>query len=353
MTKRINEEFLNQLVELETGKAQPLFHTFPVINIFREDEEKVKEPVRRNTGDPLLADWKGVAVSFNPSFDGDAVVRAEMEGTCFVEEDPFLQDFILFPDTDGEDRKECARNGYIGLKPTLGTISRYGMMTNVPSMTQVAIGAKNAISCGKVLEAVAAVDKRDSMSRDCYIYEFVDAAKEEIKGMKIAVPSELYGIELDEEKRKAFQKIQTSLEEHGAVMEQVELGWMEYVLPVSDIIKACETAMNLSGYEEHLPEELLEEVNLGKELLHGENYEKYYLKALKVRSLIKDTIDIMLKDYSLLLVPYVEEEDVYSMAANLAGVPAMAHPCKVVMLAGAGYETNLLKTAAFLEKEVL
>ena len=199
MTKRINEEFLNQLVELETGKAQPLFHTFPVINIFREDEEKVKEPVRRNTGDPLLADWKGVAVSFNPSFDGDAVVRAEMEGTCFVEEDPFLQGFILFPDTDGEDRKECARNGYIGLKPTLGTISRYGMMTNVPSMTQVAIGAKNAISCGKVLEAVAAVDKRDSMSRDGYIYEFVDGLKEEIKGMKVAVPSELYVIVLDEE----------------------------------------------------------------------------------------------------------------------------------------------------------
>lgn len=351
MASRINEEFLNHLAELETGKAQPLFHTFPVINIFREDDSKVAETLRRNTGDKLLLDMKGVAVSFNPSFDAEAVIRAELEGARFEEEDPFTQDFVLFPDTDGGDIKECALNGYIGFKPTLGTISRYGMMTNVPSMTQVAISARNAEGCAKVLEATAAVDKKDSMSRDCYIYEFVAALEESVQGMKIAVPTKTYGMELSEEKKAAFEKILFILEENGAEIERVEFDWLEYAPFIADMVKTCETAMNLSGYEDHLPLDLLEEVKLGNFLLNEENYETYYVKALKVRSLIKDTIDIMLRDYGLILVPFVEGEDVYSISANLAGVPSMAHPSGVFMIAGANYENNLLRTAVVLEME--
>lgn len=353
MTNRINEEFLIHLAELETGKAQPLFYTFPVINIFREDDSKVAETLRRNIGDKLLLDRKGTAVSFNPSFDAEAVVRAELEGAEFVEEDPFTQDFVLFPDTDGGDIKECALNGYIGFKPTLGTISRYGMMTNVPSMTQVAIGAKNVEDCAKVLEAVAAVDKKDSMSRDCYIYEFVAALEENVQGMKVAVPAKTYGMELSGEKKEAFERILSILEEKGAEIERVEFDWLEYAPFIADMVKACETAMNLSGYEEHLPEELLSEVEIGNFLLNQENYETYYVKALKIRALIKDSIDIMLRDHRLILVPFVEGEDVYSISANLAGVPAMAHPSGVFMLAGANYENNLLNIASILEKEVL
>lgn len=351
MTSRINEKFLNHLAELETGKAQPLFHTFPVINIFREDDSELSKTVRRNTEEPLLADKKGVAVSFNPSFDAEAVVRAELEGAEFVEEDPFTHDFILFPDTDGGDIKECARNGCIGLKPTLGTISRYGMMTNVPSMTQVAIGSKNVEDCAKVLGAVAAVDKKDSMSRDCYIYEFVAALEENVQGMKVAVPAKTYGMELSGEKKEAFERILSILEEKGAEIERVEFDWLEYAPFIADMVKACETAMNLSGYEEHLPEDLLEEVELGNFLLNQENYEMYYGKALKVRSLIKDSIDIMLRDHGIIFVPFVEGEDVYSISANLAGVPSMAHPSGVFMIAGANYENNLLRTAVVLEME--
>lgn len=351
--KHSHKEVLEWLEELDTGKAQPLFHPFPIINIFCEDgEEKITNVKEKSDEDKLLLGMTGMARGFSKDFKGEAVKRAEAEGAKMNEGSP---EFWLEADNNGISLKNSAAMNMVALKATFGTISRHGLCVDTPSLTQVAIGAKSVTACAKILEAVAAVDKKDPMSRDCYIYDFTEALGDNLDGMKIAVPFEMFGVQPTKVQLTAFGRICDTLEEKGAVIEGVDMEWEEYILPVNQMIAACERTMQVKD-RENMPDLLKYDVELGDFLLDRENYEKYYLKLLKVRSLIKDSFDKLLRDYAVLMVPYVWEEDIYLAGANLAGLPSMAVSIAPAgseyygmagaqMVAGANQEKNLLKAA--------
>ena len=354
MLKQKHEAMIAKLAELDTGKAQPLFHTFPVINIFREDEEgKEKNVHEKKEEDKLLVGKTGMIRGFSEYFKGEAMVCAEAEGADFGDGDGPV-DFVIDPDGDGLTLKSNVSLGYVALKATLGTISRYGMVTNTPSLTQVAVSANSVTNCAKVLEAVAAVDEKDSMSRNCYIYDFTEALTDDLSDMKIAVPTDFYGLNLTEPQWASFARICTVLQEKGAQLEEVELQWEEDILPIHEMVAACEKTMNLSG-KTGLSDIDQYDLELGEYLLNRDNYE-IYLKVLKVRSLIKDMFDILLRDYSLLLVPFTWSDDIYFAGANLAGLPALAMSVTpndmmgqrntgAQMIGGANQEKNLIRAA--------
>lgn len=322
MLKQKHVTFLEQLEELDTGKAQPLYHTFPVINIFREDGEDKKETILRKHEDRKLLEGKNGAVrGFCEALEAETVARAKVEGASF---DQGEAAFILEPDCDGLTLKSHASLGWVSLKATLGTTSRYGMGATAPSLTQIAVSARTVEDTAKVLEAVAAVDKKDPMSRDCYIYDYTEGLQEDLTGMVVAVPEQFYELQISEPQRAVFSNVCAILEKKGATIETVELPWEEYIMPVHECITACEKTMTLSGMD-GLTDMDQYDLELGDFLLSRENYEMYE-KTLKVRSLIKDSYDLLLRDHSILLVPYTWGDDIYFAGANLSGLPTLAMP---------------------------
>lgn len=322
MLKQKHKAFLEKLTELDTGKAQPLYHTFPVINIFREDGEDKDEVILRKHEDrKLLEGVNGTVRGFCDALEAETVARAKVEGASF---DQGEAAFILEPDSDGLTLKSYASLGWVSLKPTLGVISRYGMGATAPSLTQVTVSARNVEDTAKVLEAVAAVDKKDPMSRDCYIYDYTEGLQDDLTGMTIAVPETFLGLQLSEPQKAVFSNACTLLQEKGAVIEKVELPWDEYIMPVHEMITACEKTMTMSGMT-GLNDIDQYDLELGNFLLDRENYE-IYEKILKVRSLIKDSYDLLLRDHNLLLVPFTWSDDIYFAGANLSGLPTLALP---------------------------
>ncbi len=363
MLKQKHEAIMAELAELDTGKAQPLFHTFPVINIFREDEDGKKEAILRKREDRKLLEGKNGAVrGFCDALEAEAVARAKVEGASF--EEGAIQ-FLMEPDCDGLTLKSQASLGWSALKPTLGTISRYGMGATAPSLTQIAVSAKTVEDTATVLEAVAAVDKKDSMSRDCYIYDYTEGLEEDLKGMVIAVPEQFFALQLSEPQKALFANVCEILQEQGVVIEKVELPWEEYIQPIHEMVTACEKTMTLSGMT-GLSDVDQYDLELGNYLLQRDNYEMY-TKVLKMRSLIKDAFDLLLRDHSVLLVPFTWGDDVYFAGANLSGLPTMAFPimpgsdraaedvkiqCNtgIQMVAGANQEKTLIKVAYAISK---
>lgn len=382
------KEFLKELEELDTGKAQPLFHPYPVINIFREDEP-IKEVLKKEKPEEekLLINKKGLIcdasetvksqIAGNLEIDGAVLISEEQKTTGLILEkeqnggDSIQEDaadFVIAMDSDAGFLKYAIMQGCTALKTTYGLVSRYGMDADAPSLAQPAIGTKNAAMIGHVLQAAAGVDKKDPMSRDAYIYEYLEALKDtDMTGMKIAILEELPGMEAQEMQLGCYNHILDVFEAKGAEIETVEIPWAEYALPVHEIIAACEKVMTADEIGMSLSEED-EVLSFGKWLLKEDNYEKYYLKALKLRSFIKDSYDMLLRNYALFIVPYTNDADPYSVAANLAGLPAMTIPfvpydameeddeivaAGLHMIAGANYENNLIKAAYTYEQEVL
>lgn len=369
------KEYLKGMTELDTGKAQPLFHPFPVINIFREDEALKEEYKKEKTEEEkLLLGTKGILCDGAFHVVPQIRINMELDGAKFMgEEDIFTEnpmnpDFIVAMDGDASFLKYSIAAGGPALKATYGLVSRYGMRTDTPSLAQPAVGAKNVTMVAKALQAAAGVDKKDPMSRDAYIYEYMEALKEQdLSGMKIAIPANVEAWGLDEVQLGCFNQMLDVFEAKGADIDTVELEWMEYALAVHEMIASAETVMTAAQTEVHFEEK--EEIReLGEWLLEEEHYKDYYLKALKLRSLIKDSYDMLFREYALFVVPYMEEADAYSVAANLAGLPSMILPVEpyeakdeedeilvegLFMVAGANYENNLLKAAYIYEQEVL
>ena len=375
MSDKVKKDYLEKLAELDTGKAQPLFHPYPVINIFREDEPlKEENKKEQSTEEQLLSDVKGLICDTSETVKPQIKKNLELEGAGFLGDDdifadtPKSPDFIIAMDSDASFLKYAVIRGCPALKATYGLISRYGMETDAPSLAQPAIGAENASMIARVLQAAAGVDKKDPMSRDAYIYEYLEALKDtDMTGMKIAILEEHPDMELDEMKLGCYNHILDVFEAKGADIETVKPEWVEYGLQIHEMIAACEKVMTADEIGMCLEEEE-ETFALGNYLLEEEHYEKYYLKALKMRSLIKDSYDMLFRHYALFIIPYTGGTDPYSVAANLAGLPAMTLPymsydvmgddaevpeAGVHMIAGANYENNLLKAAHVYEQEVL
>ncbi len=275
--------------------------------------------------------------------------------------------FALGSDTGGSIRQPSSFCGVTGLKPTYGTVSRYGLIAYGSSLDQIGPVAKDVTDCASILEIIASHDKKDSTSVNRESYKFTDSLTDDVKGMKIGIPKDYFGDGLDHEVKEAVLAAADVLKEKGAVVEEFELGLVEYAIPAYYVIASAEASSNLARFDgvkygyrtndadglhgmykrtrsEGFGEEVKRRIMLGSFVLSSGYYDAYYLKALRTKALIKKEFDKAFSKYDVILgpaspttAPKLGESlsdpikmylgDIYTISVNLAGLPGISLPC--------------------------
>lgn len=253
------------------------------------------------------------------------------------------------------------------MKPTYGTVSRYGLIAYGSSLDQIGPVAKDVTDCAVILETIAAHDKKDSTSverKDC---DFTSALKDDVKGMKIGIPRDYFGDGLDAEVREKVMDAAKTLEAKGAVVEEFDLSLVEYAIPAYYVIACAEASSNLARFDgvkygfrtdeydglhnmykktrsEGFGAEVKRRIMLGSFVLSSGYYDAYYLKALRTKALIKQAFDKAFSQYDMILAPAAPTTaprlgdslndpikmylgDIYTISVNLAGLPGISLPC--------------------------
>ncbi len=279
-------------------------------------------------------------------------------GECF---------YALGSDTGGSIRQPSSFCGVTGLKPTYGTVSRYGLVAYGSSLDQVGPIAKDVADCAAILEAIAAYDKKDSTSMRRKDTDFTSALVDDVRGMKVGIPRDYFGGGLDAEVKDAVLAAAKALGEKGAEVEEFDLSLVEYAIPSYYVIACAEASSNLArfdgvkyGYRTKEPgglhqmykksrsegfgQEVKRRIMLGSFVLSSGYYDAYYLKALRTKALIKQAFDRAFQTYDVILGPTAPATapkigsslsdplkmylgDIYTISANLAGLPAISLPC--------------------------
>ncbi len=307
--------------------------------------------------------------------------------------------FALGSDTGGSVRQPSSFCGVVGMKPTYGTVSRYGLIAYGSSLDQIGPITRDVTDCATVMEIIASHDGKDSTSIDRKDTDFTAALKQDVKGMRIGIPKDYFGKGLDSEVKKAVLKAARVLEEQGAVVEEFDLKLVEYAIPTYYIIAAAEASSNLERFDgvkyghraesfeglhnmykktrsEGFGTEVKRRIMLGAFVLSSGHYDAYYLKALRVKALIKKAFDDAFDKYDVILGPTAPTTapklgeslldplkmylgDIYMISVNLAGLPAISVPCGVdskglpigLQLIGDCFcEKKLIQTAYTYEK---
>ena len=275
--------------------------------------------------------------------------------------------YALGSDTGGSIRQPSSFCGVTGIKPTYGTVSRYGLIAYGSSLDQIGPIAKDVTDCAAILETIASHDRKDSTSiprDDC---DFTSALKDDVKGMRIGIPRDYLGEGLDGEVKAAILAAAKVLEEKGAVVEEFDLSLVEYAIPAYYVIASAEASSNLSRFDgvkyglrakeyeglhnmykrsrsEGFGPEVKRRIMLGSFVLSSGYYDAYYLKALRTKALIKKAFDRAFEKYDVILgpaspstAPKLGESlsdplkmylgDIYTISVNLAGLPGMTVPC--------------------------
>lgn len=275
--------------------------------------------------------------------------------------------FALGSDTGGSIRQPSAFCGVTGILPTYGTVSRYGLIAYASSLEQIGPVAKDVSDCAAVLEALAARDAKDSTSVSRKDTDFTSALVEDVRGMKIGIPKNYLEDGIDDKVKTAILGAADMLKECGAVTEEFKLSLADYAVSAYYIIACAEASSNLARFDgvkygyrakeyeglsdmyqksrsEGFGEEVRRRVMLGSFVLSAGYYEEYYLKALRARRLIKEEFDRVFKRYDVILAPAAKaaapklaggfsdplamyQGDVYTVSANLAGLPGICLPC--------------------------
>ena len=232
----------------------------------------------------------------------------------------------LGSDTGGSIRQPSSFCGVVGLKPTYGTVSRYGLIAYGSSLDQIGPVAKDVTDCAAILETIAAHDEKDSTSIGRDSYDFTSALVEDVKGMKIGIPRDYFGEGLDPEVKAAILKAVKVLEEKGAVVEEFDLSLVEYAIPAYYVIASAEASSNLSRFDgvkygyrtaeyeglhnmykksrsEGFGPEVKRRIMLGSFVLSSGYYDAYYLKALRTKALIKKAFDRAFEKYDMIIGP--------------------------------------------------
>jgi len=292
--------------------------------------------------------------------------------------------WALGTDTGGSIRQPASFCGLVGLKPTYGRVSRYGAIAMGSSLDQIGPFAKTAEDAAIVLSAIAGEDKKDATSAQSSEKSYEEYLTGDIKGKKIGIPQE-YMEGLDENIKKVFEQSVEKFKSLGATVETISLSNVKYSLPVYYIIMTSEVSSNLAKFdgikygmrvndqvdsdvpESGIPRSLLEtyldtrKIGLGDEVkrrimlgtyaLSAGYYDAYYLKAQKVRSLIRKNFEESFKKVDFIYSPTAPEvafkfgektndplkmylSDIYTITANLAGVPAISFPIGTVSTDG-------------------
>ena len=275
--------------------------------------------------------------------------------------------YALGSDTGGSIRQPSSFCGVTGIKPTYGTVSRYGLIAYGSSLDQIGPVAKDVSDCAAILEAISSHNLKDSTSMARTDCDFTSALKDDVKGMKIGIPSSYFGEGLDEEVRAAILKAADILKEKGAIVETFDLGLVDYAIPAYYVIASAEASSNLSRFDgikygyrtkeyeglhnmykktrsEGFGPEVKRRIMLGSFVLSSGYYDAYYLKALRTKALIKKEFDKAFAKYDLILAPASPDTapllgsslsdplkmylgDIYTISVNLAGLPGMTVPC--------------------------
>lgn len=331
--------------------------------------------------------WNPEHVSGGSSGGSAAAVAA---GECF---------YALGSDTGGSIRQPASFCGVVGMKPTYGTVSRYGLIAYGSSLDQIGPLSKDVTDCAAILEAIASHDEKDSTSIARQDTDFMQALINDVKGMKIGIPNDYFGDGLDEEVKNAVLQAAKVLEEKGAIVERFDLSLVDYAIPTYYTIAAAEASSNLERFDgikygyrtpdyrglhnmykksrsEGFGEEVKRRIMLGSFVLSSGYYDAYYLKALKVKALIKKAFDKAFAEYDIILGPAAPTTaprlgasladpikmylgDIYTIAVNLAGLPGICLPCGkdgtglpigLQLIGDCFQEKKLLQTAYTYEK---
>ncbi len=304
-------------------------------------------------------------VTRNP-WDPEHVPGGSSGGSCaaVAAEECF---FALGSDTGGSIRQPSSFCGVTGIKPTYGTVSRYGLIAYGSSLDQIGPIAWDVTDCATILETISSYDKKDSTSIPREDMDFTSALVDDVKGMRIGIPRDYLGEGLDEEVKEAILKAAKVLEDKGAIVEEFDLGLVKYAIPAYYVIASAEASSNLSRFDgvkyglrakeyeglhemykksrsEGFGEEVKRRIMLGSFVLSSGYYDAYYLKALRTKALIKKEFDKAFEKYDVILGPAAPSTapklgeslsdplkmylgDIYTISVNLAGLPGMTVPC--------------------------
>lgn len=275
--------------------------------------------------------------------------------------------YALGSDTGGSIRQPSSFCGVTGIKPTYGTVSRYGLIAYGSSLDQIGPVAKDVTDCATILETIASYDSKDSTSVKRDDYNFTEALVEDVKGLKIGIPKDYFGEGLEPEVKEAILKAVDVLKEKGAIVEEFDLSLVEYAIPAYYVIASAEASSNLSRFDgvkygyrteeynglhnmykktrsEGFGEEVKRRIMLGSFVLSSGYYDAYYLKALRTKALIKKAFDEAFAKYDVIIGPAAPTTapklgdslsdpikmylgDIYTISVNLAGLPGISVPC--------------------------
>ncbi|MGN1036852.1 MAG: Asp-tRNA(Asn)/Glu-tRNA(Gln) amidotransferase subunit GatA, partial [Ruminococcus sp.] len=274
----------------------------------------------------------------------------------------------LGSDTGGSIRQPASYCGVTGFKPTYGTVSRFGLIAYASSLDQIGPIGKDASDCASIMDIISGKDSMDGTSLDIDYPEYLSSLTGDVKGIKIGIPKEWYNNKgLDSEVAEKTRKVAEVLEKAGAVVEEISLPFAEYAIPAYYIIATAEASSNLSRFDgvkygfraenysslvdmynatrsEGFGKEVKKRILLGTFVLSSGYYDAYYRKALKVKAVIKKNFDEIFSKYDLILCPTAPTtapeigkslsnplamylSDVFTVSANIAGLPGISMPC--------------------------
>lgn len=280
-----------------------------------------------------------------------------------------LVPWALGTDTGGSVRQPASLCGVVGLKPTYGLISRYGVVAFASSLDQVGVLTKDVQDCATLLNVIARHDEMDTTSVDIGIKDYTKSLQKDIKGLKIGVPKEFYGEGINPEVKESLENAIAKYKEMGAEVEEFSLDIANYALATYYIIACAEASSNLGRYDgirytyrspeaktlkeiykksrsEAFGSEVKRRIILGTYVLSSGYYDAYYKKAQQVRTLVMNEFNKAFEKYDVIVTPTspttafkIGEKstnpmemylaDICTVSINIAGLPGMSIPCGV------------------------
>lgn len=305
----------------------------------------------------------------------------------------------LGSDTGGSIRLPAGYCGIVGLKPTYGRVSRYGLVAYASSMDQIGPMTKDVTDCALLLQAIAGYDPRDSTSINCPVPNYIEEMQKNVKGLKIGLVSEYLADSVSEPVKGAISNVRKVFQDLGAEVVEISLPNIKYALSAYYIIAPAEASSNLARYDgvryghrssetvsnsvqmfmksrsEGFGAEVKRIIMVGTYVLSSRYYDAYYIKAQKVRAMIKEDFNNAFQNCDLILTPTapttafkigtkIKEPlemylaDIFTVTANLAGIPAISipggfdqgMPIGIQLLGPAFQEEILLKAAYWFEQ---
>lgn len=293
-----------------------------------------------------------------PGGSSGGSAAAVAAGECFA---------ALGSDTGGSIRQPASYCGVVGMKPTYGTVSRYGLIAYGSSLDQIGPLTRDVRDCATILQMIASHDEKDSTSMDRKDTDFTSALVEDVAEMRIGIPRDYFKEGLDSQVRTSVLSVAEALKKKGAVVEEFDLSLVDYAIPTYYTIAAAEASSNLERFDgikygyrapgvedlhpmykktrsEGFGPEVKRRIMLGSFVLSSGYYDAYYLKALRVKALIKKAFDEAFARYDMILGPVAPTTapllgasladpikmylgDIYTISVNLAGLPGISLPC--------------------------